>query len=155
MSEKMKYYDIIVVKLLYELGIHKGYKGVRYILSCITYISGNESTFSPVTKFLYVDVAKLHNTSKYSIENGIRAVITRIWTGKRNKALIEKIFGNEFLSTKPSNTIFLIALYNYIESSSSRTREWIDDYAFICPNCQKQCPFCKDILLDMISKRFC
>ena len=154
MREKVNY-NVVVIKILYELGIHKRYKGVKYILSCINYIENNKMNYSPVTKILYVDVAKLHNTSNYNVEKGIREIIERIWNCEGNRGLIEKIFGRDFISSRPTNTTFLIGLYTYIKTRSNGMSEWIDDYEYMCPKCKIQCPHYKDIVMDVIFKKYC
>ena len=148
-------YSVVVIKILYELGIHKRYKGVIYTISCINYIGNNKVNYLPITKILYVDVAKLHNTSNYNVEKGIRDIIEKIWSHEGNRVLIEKIFGRDFISSRPSNTTFLIGLYSYIKTRSNGMSEWIDDYEYICPECRKMCPYCKDIVMDVIFKRYC
>lgn len=146
-------YNIIVMKILNELGIHKKYKGVKYILTCIDYMEHHQRTFLPVTKFLYVDVAKIHKSSRYSVEQGIRRIIERIWDCKENDDLVKKIFGKTYDNTRPTNTDFLLALYEYVK--------WIDEQGngrrkapeFMCPKCNEQCPFWRDIVMDAMDKK--
>ena len=58
--------------ILNQLSACKTYKGYHYILSSIQFIHEHESTFLPITKILYVDIAKQYNTSDKCIEKDIR-----------------------------------------------------------------------------------
>ena len=146
-------YKTIITKILYELGIQKQYAGVKYLISCIDYIEHNEMTFLPVTKILYVDVAKLYNTSSINVEQGIRSIIQRIWNHPGNKELIEKIFGKKYLQGRPTNTEFLIILHDYINLSTNRIFiELMEDNAFMCPKCNEKCLYCKDLFLELIKR---
>lgn len=146
-------YKTIITKTLYELGIQKQYTGVKYLISCIDYIEHNEMTFLPVTKILYVDVAKSHNTSGINVEQGIRSIIQRIWDYPDNKELIEKIFGKRYLQRRPSNTEFLIALHNYINLSTDKIFiELFEHNDFMCPKCNEKCLYCKDLFLEFIKR---
>ena len=146
-------YKTIITKTLYELGIQKQYAGVKYLISCIDYIEHNEMTFLPVTKILYVDVAKLYNTSGINVEQGIRSIIQRIWDHPGNKELIEKIFGKSHLQNRPSNTEFLVILHDYITlSTDSIFIELLDNNAFMCPKCNEKCIYCRDLFIKFIKK---
>ena len=140
-------YNVIVMKILNELGIHKKYKGVKYILTCIDYMEHHQHTFMPVTKFLYVDVAKIHKSSRYNVEQGIRRIIERIWDCKENSDLVEQIFDKTYDETRPTNTEFLLALYEYVKWIDGRINGNRKVPGFMCPKCKEQCPFLLDIII--------
>lgn len=134
-------YDTIIGKTFYELGIHKKYKGSRYTLSCIEYIDQHSEDYRPVTKLLYVDVAKMHNTSDTNIEKGIRSIIDMIWNFEDNKEFIEKIFGKCHVKNKPANTEFLELLHAYAKAQLEENDRSSADFGFICPISKTKCPF--------------
>lgn len=123
--------------ILMELGMYKMYKGCEYIISCINYIRQNENDFLPVTKILYVDVAKEHNTSGRCVERDMRNVISVIWQKETNKTLLGKIFGEYHITNRPTNVEFLMLLYNYIKYDMDK------DGVVICPLSGIKCTNCK------------
>ena len=72
-------YILCTMKILHQLGVNKSVKGYDYILSCIQFIHNNENNYTPVTKVLYFEIAKKHNTSNYCVERNIRNVVQGIW----------------------------------------------------------------------------
>ena len=131
-------YEIQTIDILNQLGANKKYKGYTYIISSILYI--NERREMPVlTKMLYVDIAKKHNTSAQCVEKNIRKVIEVVWKNqKSNHALLLKIFGSNFLESKPSNKEFLELLYAYIKSHNLFEKILRKDN-FICPISKDVC----------------
>lgn len=142
-------YKIFTKKILQELGIQKKYKGCEYIISCVQYISENEDEYFPVTKILYVDVAKEFNTSDTCIERGIRNTIEKIWCKKDEEQdkLVSKIFGKYSEQHKPTNMQFLASLYDYMKlnSKSICTNK---NFIFICPKTGCECNYCKNVFLE-------
>ncbi len=140
------------LELLHSLGIHKTYKGCDYIISSINYIHKNEAYYTPVTKVLYVEIAKEHNTSSMCIEKDMRGVIKLIWEQEDNLELRAKIFGEYNLEKRPSNMEFLMLLYNHIkyEMDFARTKQSEADYTFICPLSGNTCEFCKEFVIETI-----
>lgn len=145
-------YNLIVMKILHELGVYKLYKGSEYIVSCINYIDRHETDFTPVTKVLYVDIAKLHNTSRYNVESGIRSIIEFIWDREENKELLKKIFGRNAIARKPANLEFLISLYHYVKFQPENINVLAQKDIFVCPSSHGQCPFYKDIVITMMEE---
>ena len=130
-------YRVMVRGILKELGMYKMYKGCEYIVSCIDYIKRNEKTFLPVTKILYVDVAKEHNTSGRCVERDMRNVIDVIWQKGTNESLLRTIFGEYNLTRKPTNVEFLLLLYNYIKYDMDINDQMVCPYAGIkCEHCE-------------------
>lgn len=147
-------YKAYTVAILQKLGIQKMYKGCEYIISSISYMDKNEKFFAPVTKVLYVEIAKQYNTSSLCVEKNMRSVIKNIWARPENSELITKIFGPYNLSKRPSNMEFLVLLYNYLKFESSGSihsgsKDTVD-YTFTCPLSGNPCEFCKEFVIETI-----
>ncbi len=144
-----------ILDILYNLGIRKMYKGCEYILSGIYFISENETTFSPVTKILYVEIAKKHGTSSLCVEKNIRSVIELIWKQSKNDSLIREIFGSYFLRKRPSNLEFFTSLYDYIKNTTTALSKQLPDvttYQFICPLSGNECEFCREFIMKFLKE---
>lgn len=147
-------YKIQAAKLLKQLGIYNIYKGCDIIISCISFIQDNKSSYYPITKVLYTEIAKQYNTSNQCVEKNIRKVIDCIWKTDKNKEIIQQIFGLD-ISHKPSNTEFLLSLYNHIESHGYAEQLYNinkDKIEYICPLNQRPCSFCNEILHQIVQK---
>lgn len=146
-------YKAYALELLHKLGIQKIYKGCEYIIASMSYIASNEKLFTPVTKILYVEIAKQYNTSNLCVEKNMRAIIKRIWARPENKGLICEIFGEHNLAKRPSNVEFLMLLYNYLkyERGNDHSDKKVD-YTFICPLSGNTCEFCKEFVIETIHK---
>lgn len=107
-----------------------------------------------VMKILYTDIAKLHNTSSYNIESGIRSIIELIWEQKRNEELIKKIFGTYSLDNKPANKEFLLSLYYYIKFCSDRMKMTEKEHIYTCPKCKAPCPFYMEIFTAVMEDTY-
>ncbi len=145
-------YAAQTVALLKKMGIQKMYKGCEYIVSSISYIDKNETHFAPVTKVLYVEIAKQFNTSSLCVEKNMRSIIKSIWAKPENQNLIAEIFGPYNLAKRPSNMEFLVLLYShlkYIESqkATSNSNSTVD-YTFTCPLSGSPCEFCKEFIIE-------
>ena len=146
-------YRSYTIELLNQFGIHKRYKGFEYIISSINYIHQNEKNFTPVTKILYVEIAKEHNTSSLCVEKDMRTVIKNIWTQENNHEFIIKIFGEFYLNQRPTNIEFLMLLYNYIKLQLDYSViNYVKDSTCICPTTGAACEFCKDFVVETINK---
>ena len=139
------------MNILNQLGACKTYKGYHYILSSIEFIHEHETNFLPITKILYVDIAKQYNTSDKCIEKNIRKVIELIWKQDKNPELIIEIFGENNTNKRLSNASFLILLYDYILSNINRqsvTLSYEKEYVFTCPISGTICKFCNNVMCD-------
>lgn len=145
-------YKLLTLHTIKRLGIYKKYDGVEYILSCICYIQKHESNFMPVSKILYVDVAKYYNKSYYSVEREIRTVIKMIWNNEDNRELRGKIFGLYNVDNRIGNAEFLSLLYNYIKYNYNYEKLLFEEDTFKCPISGDKCEFCKELVIEAISK---
>ncbi len=142
----MKCYETITRQIIRGLGIKKLYRGSEYIASSICFIAENEKSFTPITKILYPAIAKKYKTSPGCVEHAIRDAIELIWACEFNEDLRTLIFGS--LKKRPTNSEFLIMLYNYINRI---TQIKINDFTYICPTSGCDCKFCSDIIIKMTS----
>lgn len=149
-------YSQLTIGILKQLKVYNVYKGCDFIVSSIQFIHDNKSTYLPITKILYTDIAKQYNTSNECVEKNIRKVIDSIWKIEKNKLLLRKIFGPD-ISKKPGNTEFLLSLYRHLETNEHVDYLYKvnkDKIKFICPLYNKQCKFCNVILFKVIRKIF-
>lgn len=148
-------YTAQTVALLKKLGIKKMYKGCEYIVSSISYMDKNEKFFTPVTKVLYVEIAKQFNTSSLCVEKNMRSIIKNIWSKPENQDMITEIFGPYNLTKRPSNMEFLVLLYNHLKYIDTRTFPTLSnntvDYTFTCPLSGSPCEFCKEFIIETIN----
>ena len=143
-------YRTITKSVLHQLGIGKTYSGYDYILRSIELIMLNEDVLSNVTKILYIDIAKEYHTSQTCVERNIRKVIEVIWKhADENRLKIQHIFGEKYLTYKPSNKEFLELLYEYIKLQDA-LRKTLISKAFICPLSKNTCNAFDEILKILI-----
>lgn len=147
-------YERQILDILYNLGIRKMYKGCEYILTGIYFISENENDFSPVTKILYVEIAKKHDTSSLCVEKNIRIVIELIWKQRENVLLMHQIFGSYFLLKRPSNLEFLTSLYEYVKGTAAFPNTPFPQTppAFHCPISGNECEFCTEFIANVLKE---
>lgn len=141
--------------ILNHLGVCRTYKGYNYIVSSIQFIHKHNSTFLPITKNLYVDIAKQYHTSDKCIEKNIRKVVEIIWKQENNFDLIKNIFGENNVSQRLSNAEFLTKLYDYIlfhKECETLKQLYQNEYQFICPLRGTTCKFCNNFVYDIINK---
>ena len=141
----MKYYKTITKQTLVHLGVTKPYRGIEYIVSSMWYIAKHEDDFTPITKILYPAVAKIHNVSRESIESGIRDIIDLIWSNETHAEYRHLVFPD--LDKKPTNSEFLLALYQYINKINSTT----SDITFHCPLAGGKCQFSEEMITRIIN----
>lgn len=143
-------YRTITKSVLHQLGIGKTYSGYDYILRSIELIMLNEEVLSNVTKILYIDIAKEYHTSQTCVERNIRKVIEVIWKhADENRVKIQHIFGEKYLTNKPSNKEFLELLYEYIILQDTLKKTLVSK-AFICPLSNSTCNAFDEILKILI-----
>lgn len=148
-------YEKQAIYILRQFGINGMYKGCDYIVSGVSFIHENISSYIPITKILYPDIAKQYNTSASCVEKNIRWVIETIWKNENNSKIIDDIFDTCNSSRRPSNLQFLLSLYRHIESGEHLKQIYYlhkDNIVYTCPLTRERCKFCNDILLIVIHK---
>lgn len=143
-------YRSCTTELLQNLGLKKMYKGCEYIISSMEYMHQNEKYYAPITKVLYVEIAKDFNTSSLCVEKNMRSMIRIIWEKEDNKELLSEIFGCDNLEKRPSNLKFLTFLYQYIRRKIELYQRETN-CTFTCPLSGNDCEFCKEFLLEKLN----
>lgn len=142
-------YRIFITELLHKFGICRKYKGYEYTISCLEYMTKHED-YSPVTKILYVDIAKQLHTSTDSIEHGIRNVINIIWENKTDSLdkLIIEIFGQHYKEHTPTNTEFLCSIFDYMNLNIDSVVN--ENTVIVCPDTGFECNYCNNLLRSIV-----
>lgn len=144
-------YQLTTKDVLHRLGIGKTYSGYDYILYGIGLISENEELLNGITKILYIDIAKEFQTTNICVEKNIRKAIEVIWkNAEENEQLITNIFGDKYLSRKPSNKVFFELLYEYVEQHDLLERIFCTE-KMICPLSQDVCITYNKIVQELIN----
>ncbi len=113
--------EVVVTKIIHQIGIPAHVKGHSYIREAIIMrvndISDIKET-DKVTKILYPKIANKFKTKPSCVERAIRNAIEIAWDRKQqNQIRVEEIFGNTILSTKgkPTNREFIAAIVDEIK----------------------------------------
>lgn len=112
--------DSVISGRLNEIGIPAKLKGYRYMITAVKEVIGNDGALDAVTKILYPDVAKIHNSTPQRVEKAIRHAIEVAWTIDR-----ESQFKKEFSylvsmgKQRPTNSEFLAKLSQGIIQQAS------------------------------------
>jgi len=110
-------FDAEITDALLSCGVMPNLRGYRLLRSAVKLVIEDRDTLHGITKILYPDLAKLHNTSAKSVERSIRNAIDAAWrscdTSKRRAH-----FGKyaPLLETKPTNSAFISLLADFVES---------------------------------------
>lgn len=100
--------DEIISERLNEIGIPARLKGYRYMITAIKKIMENDEALESVTKILYPDVAKKHNSTAQRVEKAIRHAIEVAWSTD-GEQLAQKEF--QYIispgKTRPTNSEFI------------------------------------------------
>ena len=106
--------------MLFCPAVFSNLRGYRLLRSAVKIVIEDRDNLHGITKILYPDLAKLHNTSAKSVERSIRNAIDAAWrscdTSKRRAH-----FGMyaPLLESKPTNSEFISLLADFIESQAT------------------------------------
>lgn len=108
-----------ITNRLNEIGIPARLKGYRYMITAVKEVVRNEGALEGVTKILYPDVAKKHNSTPQRVEKAIRHAIEVAWSVDR-KSNIKKEFAYIINTGKerPTNSEFIAKLSQDIRQSA-------------------------------------
>ena len=103
------YLEVMISKLLHELGVPSHIKGYTFIKEGINMIYNNPNL--SITKELYPKIAIKYNTKSSCVERAIRHAIETSWN-RANLDIIEEIFGYsiDIDKAKATNREYLITL---------------------------------------------
>ena len=105
----------ITYELLKQLRINRVSIAFGYMLCTMRIVFENPECLEHITKDVYIDVARMNNTSRYNVERSMRDVIVRAWTRPdRNEEAIIRLFGEESLKWRPTNTEFFKVLHEKV-----------------------------------------
>ncbi len=105
----------IISDRLIEIGIPVRLKGYRYLITAIAKVVEDETLLEGITKILYPDVAKLHNSTPQRVEKAIRHAIEVAWS--RDVAEEIKKEFNYFGKRRPTNSEFIATVSRFIKVS--------------------------------------
>lgn len=113
--------ETVVSNRLNELGVPTRLKGYRYIITAVKEVLQNEEALEAVTKVLYPDVARNHNSTPQRVEKAIRHAIEVTWADNDNSRLNTE-FGSYKREGKlrPTNSEFLAKLSQQIKHSQNK-----------------------------------
>jgi len=103
--------QILVTKILHELGIPSHIKGYQYIREAIEMVYDNPGLIGGITKELYPEISNKYDTSVTRVERAIRHAIEVSWN-RGDWDLMEEIFGHsvDIDKAKPTNSEFIVTI---------------------------------------------
>ncbi len=107
--------EVRVSEVLKELGMPRNILGFRYARTAIILAYKNPNIVDSITRELYPQVAKLHDTTPLRAERAIRHAIEAMWSRCDTDVLYE-YFGNTTSSSKgkATNSEFIAMLADYL-----------------------------------------
>ena len=100
--------------LLKQLGVSSLYQGFDYAVSGVMLVLEDRKRLTYITKGLYLDVARRHNTTWKCVERDIRTVVDVIWDNADVEILTEFCGGR--LEARPKNRRFFEIFSRYLEA---------------------------------------
>lgn len=116
-----KHLETDITLMLHEVGIPAHIKGYQYLRDGILMTVNEEDTQISVTKVLYPEVAKKHQTTSSRVERAIRHAIEVAW-GRGRMETINNIFGYTINTGrgKPTNSEFIALISDKIRLDYKR-----------------------------------
>ena len=110
-----------VTQILHEIGVPAHIKGYQYLRDAITASVEDQDMLSSVTKVLYPNIAKKHQTTRSRVERAIRHAIEVAWNRGKMET-INEIFGYTVSNGKgkPTNSEFIALLSDKIRLDYKR-----------------------------------
>ncbi len=107
--------QIVISKLLHNLGIPSHIKGYQYIRDSIYLIYENPELIGGITKEIYPEIAMKYDTTASRVERAIRHAIEVSWN-RGDYRLMEDIFGHsvDYDRAKPTNSEFIVTIADKI-----------------------------------------
>lgn len=121
MKETSRGLDEIISKKLDEIGVPASLKGYRYLITALKRVLENDEALDAVTKILYPDIAKKHNSTAQRVEKAIRHAIEVAWS-KKDDNQARKTFQNIIGvgKSRPTNSEFIAKLVQEIRLTYNR-----------------------------------
>lgn len=110
-----------VTQILHEIGVPAHIKGYQYLRDAISASVGDQEMLASVTKVLYPNIAKKHQTTPSRVERAIRHAIEVAWNRGKMET-INEIFGYTVSNGKgkPTNSEFIALLSDKIRLDYKR-----------------------------------
>lgn len=107
--------DQTITSIIKEIGVPAHIKGYIYLREAIQMVYTDIDLLGAVTKILYPDIAKKHNTTSSRVERAIRHAIEVAWN-RGNYEVISSMFGYtvHHLKSKPTNSEFIAMIADKI-----------------------------------------
>ncbi len=110
--------DMIIAEKLNQIGIPASLKGYRYICTAIKEVLKDEMALEGITKVLYPNVAKKHNSTSQRVEKAIRHAIEVAWSRNEESELKKEFkFSKGSGRMRPTNSEFIAVLSQNIRRS--------------------------------------
>jgi len=115
-KETMSNVEIAITKFIQNMGIPSNLLGYRYIRTAVLLAYEDEEYLRYIVKKLYVEVAKIHNTTSSKVERAIRTAVEAAWKNG-NTRYLNKMFRYTINPEKgvPTNSQFLSMLVDKIK----------------------------------------
>ena len=103
--------EIKTSDLLHNLGIPSQIKGYQYLREGILLLYQNNDFIGGITRNLYPEIARRHDTTASRVERAIRHAIEVSWN-RGDYNIMNKLFGHsiDFDRAKPTNSEFLVTI---------------------------------------------
>ena len=100
--------DSNITSIIHEVGVPAHIKGYMYLREAISMVYHDIELLGSITKVLYPDIAKKHNTTASRVERAIRHAIEVAWN-RGNIDALSSIFGYtvSVSKAKPTNSEFI------------------------------------------------
>ena len=106
--------ELLISRLLHELGIPAHLKGYQFLLEAIMMVSKDMKEIDYMTKGLYPQIARKYDSDGDKVERTIRHAITVAWENM-DKEYLSEIFGYRInITRKPSNSEFIAMIADKI-----------------------------------------
>ncbi len=92
MTEQGTNLELHVTDVLHQMGVPARLTGYHYLREAIMMLVNDMDISHSITKVLYYDVAKKHNSTTVKVERAIRTAVEVSWE-RGNARVFEQIFG--------------------------------------------------------------
>lgn len=103
-----------IYDVLKALGIRRTYKGYYYIADAVRLVMSDATKLLYISKSLYPEVARIHDTTINCVERDIRTVVSSCWESEYADILAE--MAGAPLYRKPTSGEFIDILSSYLLS---------------------------------------
>lgn len=108
-------------ELLHNLGVPSQIKGYQYLREGILMLYQNNSLIGKITRSLYPEIAKRHDTTPSRVERAIRHAIEVSWN-RGDYGIMNNLFGHsiDFDRAKPTNSEFLVTISDALKIGNKK-----------------------------------